>query len=289
MNSATVLPESLGYDKERPVPELPEVETTRRGIAPPLLGKKIRQLIVRERRLRWPVSSRLAKRLQQQQLLSVGRRGKYLLFQLDSGCIIWHLGMSGSMRILPRPGAPEKHDHVDLIMDDGTCLRFRDPRRFGSIHYTSKPVDEHKLLRHLGPEPLSAALTAEYLFMKSRGRKQAIKHFIMDSKTVVGLGNIYASEALFASGIHPKRQAGRVASGRYAGLVRAIHAVLTQAMEKGGTTLRDFTDSRGRPGYFRHELAVYDRKDESCRVCRRPIKHLRLGQRATYYCGGCQR
>lgn len=270
------------------MPELPEVETTRLGIAPHISGKKVQQLIVRERQLRWPVPRGLAQKLQQQELFSVQRRAKYLLFYFEPGCVIWHLGMSGSMRILKQPDAPEKHDHVDLIMNDNTCLRFRDPRRFGSIHYTSKPISEHKLLRHLGPEPLSTDLTADYLYALSRGRKQAVKTFIMDSKVVVGVGNIYASEALFESGIHPKRPAGMISLQRYQQLTMAIQSVLDKALKKGGTTLRDFVGSSGEPGYFRHELNVYDREGEKCKACKNQIKLIRLGQRSTYYCSNCQ-
>ncbi|MGI9229816.1 MAG: bifunctional DNA-formamidopyrimidine glycosylase/DNA-(apurinic or apyrimidinic site) lyase [Gammaproteobacteria bacterium] len=271
------------------MPELPEVETTRLGIASHLNGKRVKQFIIRERRLRWPVANGLGNKLCGQTLHGIDRRAKYLLFNFDRGCLIWHLGMSGSMRIVTEPGEPGRHEHVDLLMHDDTCLRFRDPRRFGSIHYTGKPVQQHKLLRHLGPEPLSAELTAAYLYRRARGRKQKIKTFIMDSKIVVGVGNIYASEALFESGIHPGRRADQISLERYAGLAGAIQSVLTRALAKGGTTLRDFVDSNGEPGYFSLELAVYDRGGEPCRVCGRAIRQLRLGQRSTYYCGHCQR
>ena len=271
------------------MPELPEVETTRLGVMPHLCGKRVRQFIVREHRLRRPVAGGIAGKLRGQTLLEVGRRGKYLLFGFEQGCLIWHLGMSGSMRIFSAPAEPGPHDHVDLLMHDNTRLRFRDPRRFGSIHYTAGPPRRHKLLRHLGPEPLSADLTAEYLYRRSRGRRQKIKPFIMDSGIVVGVGNIYASEALFESGIDPRRCAGRISLARYGKLTAAIRSVLARAVAKGGTSLRDFVGSGGEPGYFRLELAVYDRADEPCRACGRAIRQIRLGQRSSYYCGYCQR
>ena len=271
------------------MPELPEVETTRRGVAPRLRGTRVRRLIVRERRLRRPVAAGLGAALRGQTLREVGRRGKYLLFRFDHGCLLWHLGMSGSMRIRRGPGEPGRHDHVDLLMEDDTCLRFRDPRRFGALHYTVAPPERHALLRGLGPEPLSADLTADYLYRRSRGRRRNVKTFIMDSRVVVGVGNIYASESLFASGIHPRRRAGRVSRERYARLAAAIQSVLARAVAMGGTTLRDFVGGDGQPGYFRHKLAVYGRAGEPCRGCGHAIRCLRLGQRSSYYCGRCQR
>lgn len=271
------------------MPELPEVETTRIGIASYVLGECITDVIVREPRLRWPVPKQLKKILTGQTVRKLGRRAKYLLFYTERGCMILHLGMSGSLRIVAEDVPPEKHDHIDIIFGSGRYLRLRDPRRFGSIHWTTEDPLQHLLLNRLGPEPLSNGLNGEYLFSKSRKRKQAIKTFIMDSRIVVGIGNIYANEALFTAGIHPKRRAGNVSAGRYAKLADSIKDVLHKALDKGGTTLRDFVNSEGKPGYFRHELQVYDRTGEPCPNCKAIIKSERLGQRSIFYCPGCQR
>ncbi len=270
------------------MPELPEVETTRRGIEPHLLQQRITKVIVRNRKLRWPVPAQLASELHQQIVRTVLRRGKYLLIHFDHGSMILHLGMSGSLRIQPIDSAPQKHDHVEWQLSNGQCLRLRDPRRFGAVLWTRRDPLKHKLLATLGPEPLLTEFDGEYLFTRSRGRKQAIKAFIMDSKVVVGVGNIYASEALFMAGIHPLRAAGRISAIRHQQLSTAIKKVLAAAIRQGGTTLRDFTDSDGSPGYFKQQLKVYGRNGQACANCARPIRQQVIAQRASYYCPRCQ-
>ena len=271
------------------MPELPEVETTRRGIAPCVVNKRIRDVVVRQPRLRWPVPGSLGNALVGRQIQRVGRRAKYLIFYLENGCVLLHLGMSGSLRVTDPGGATDRHDHVDVIFDDGACLRFRDPRRFGSIHWTGADPLQHPLLRDLGPEPLGQDFSAARLYGLSRNRTQAVKTFIMDSRTVVGVGNIYASEALYKSGIHPLRKAGKISLKRYGSLVESTREVLNAALAKGGTTLRDFTGGDGAPGYFKLDLDVYDRAGEPCKNCPASIRQVRQGQRSTYYCPRCQR
>ncbi|TCO81424.1 DNA-(apurinic or apyrimidinic site) lyase [Plasticicumulans lactativorans] len=271
------------------MPELPEVETTRRGIAPHLLGRRVLDVVVREPRLRWPVTAALAEGLCGQTVTAVTRRGKYLLLGNDRGHALLHLGMSGSLRILPADAPVGRHDHLDLVLEGGRCLRLTDPRRFGAALWAGPAPFEHPLLRALGPEPFDARFDAAYLRTQAQGRRAAVKTFIMDSHVVVGVGNIYASEALFLAGIHPQRAAGRVSHERYGALVEAIREVLTQAIEAGGTTLRDFVGSEGRPGYFRQSLRVYERAGAPCRRCGTPLRAVRLGQRSSYYCPHCQR
>jgi formamidopyrimidine-DNA glycosylase len=271
------------------MPELPEVETTRRGIEPWLVGRRIERLVVREPRLRWPVPRRLPARVQGATVRTVGRRAKYLLIGTDAGTLIWHLGMSGSLRILDTDVPPLAHDHVDLVLDSGQCLRFNDPRRFGCLLYTPGDPARHRLLAHLAAEPLSDALSAEQLWRRARGRRSSIKAFIMDSRVVVGVGNIYASEALFRAGIRPGLAAGRVSRARMAALVEAIRAVLGEAITVGGTTLRDYVDPAGMPGYFAQKLCVYERAGRPCRRCGTPIRQFTQGQRSTYWCPRCQR
>jgi len=271
------------------MPELPEVETTRRGIAAAVSSQRIEQVVVREPRLRWHLPDEFAVQLKGQRIRSVGRRAKYLLLRLDCGTLIVHLGMSGSLRVLTANTPPLKHDHVDIVLNTGQCLRFNDPRRFGSMHYTTDDPSAHALLKNLAPEPLSEDFDADYLASKARRRKVAIKQFIMNGNLVVGVGNIYASEALFRSGIRPSRATGRVKRDEFIKLVKAIKAVLSDAIRAGGTTLRDYVNSDGMPGYFRQKLFVYERKGEPCRKCKTPIKQLRHGQRSTYYCPQCQR
>jgi len=271
------------------MPELPEVETTRKGIAPHLQGRTVREVIVRQRKLRWPVPRNLNALLQNQVIEQIDRRGKYLLLRMNKGTLLIHLGMSGSLRILPSQTPVQKHDHVDIVLDNGQCLRLRDPRRFGAVLWTRGDPLQHKLLAALGPEPLSNAFDADYLWQKSRGRKLAIKAFIMDSKVVTGVGNIYANEALYLAGIHPGRAAGRIARARYAELVNAIKQVLEAAIRQGGTTLRDFTASDGKPGYFRQQLHVYEREQRPCHQCGKPLQQVVISQRASYYCRYCQR
>lgn len=270
------------------MPELPEVETTRRGIAPHIIGQRISRVTVRDARLRWPVDPALSRKLAGQTVRDVARRAKYLLITLDRGSVILHLGMSGHLRIVPQGTPPVAHDHVDILFANGLVLRFNDPRRFGSLFYTEADPLEHKLLSALGPEPLERAFDGDYLFEQSRGRKLACKLFIMNNAIVVGVGNIYASESLFVAGIRPGRAAQRVTRAEYRQLATAIKSVLRKAIHKGGTTLRDFTQPDGNTGYFSIHLNVYGREGEACHVCGTTIRQKVFGQRATYWCPGCQ-
>lgn len=270
------------------MPELPEVETSRRGIAPWMENRRVTAITVRDRRLRWPVPENFEGELLGQTILGLKRRAKYLLIETDTGTALLHLGMSGSLRIIDPSEPAGKHDHVDIAMDNGKALRFRDPRRFGSLLWAKDPA-QHPLLKDLGPEPLAEAFDGDYLWRTARGRRIAIKPFIMSAQVVVGVGNIYASEALFLAGIHPKRAAGRVSRTRMAKLADAIKAVLKRAIKAGGTTLRDFHGGDGEPGYFRQKLSVYGRDEEPCRQCGSPISVIVLGQRSTFYCKRCQR
>jgi len=271
------------------MPELPEVETTRQGIAPHLIGQTVVQVVVRERRLRWPIPFELEHDLPGQTIHQVQRRAKYLLLPTATGTVLLHLGMSGSLRIVPATLPARKHDHVDILLAGGVCLRLTDPRRFGAMLWTTEAPEQHPLLRHLGPEPLGDAFTADYLHAQARNRTTAVKSFIMDGRIVVGVGNIYANEALFLAGINPQRAAGRIALVRYATLVTSIRQVLSDAIRQGGTTLRDYVGGSGDPGYFKQQLCVYDRAHLPCRRCGTPIRLRRLGQRATYDCPRCQR
>ena len=270
------------------MPELPEVETTRRGIEPHLLNKTIKSVTVRHRGLRWPIPANLEKQLAGQRVNSITRRGKYILLGIKNGTVIIHLGMSGSMRCIKCSEPAEKHDHVDFVVGKN-CIRFRDPRRFGAILFTNDDPLQHKLLKGLGPEPLDKAFNGDYLFDRSRDRKIPIKQFIMDSKVVVGVGNIYASESLFYAGINPNRAAGKISKDRYQQLAKAIKKVLRAAIKQGGTTLQDFTNSDGKPGYFAQELLVYGRAGQPCKSCSKSLKEIRLGQRSTVFCTHCQR
>lgn len=277
------------------MPELPEVETTRRGIAPHLVGRRVAELVVHDGRLRWPVPDDLPARLAGQRIARVDRRGKYLLMVVDSGQVMWHLGMSGSLR-LSAPAMPRKtHDHLVLRLTepDGQAssleLRFHDPRRFGCCLWLSDDPLQHPLLRELGPEPLSEAFTDDHLFRVSRGKTAPVKAFLMDSHVVVGVGNIYANEALFRVGIHPLREAGRISAARYAELTRTVREILAQAIAQGGTTLRDFVNGNGEPGYFQQTLDVYGRAGQPCRRCGQTLREVRLSARSTVYCGRCQR
>ena len=271
------------------MPELPEVETTRRGIQPHIEGRKVRQVLVREPRLRWPVPDELPGLLKGRILKSVERRSKYLLLRFTHGTAILHLGMSGSLRIIDADEPPMAHDHVDIRFDGGRALRFTDPRRFGCLLWQGAGEPIHSLLASLGPEPLSDDFDGELLFTRSRGRKAPVKTFLMDSRIVVGVGNIYANEALFAAGIRPDRAAGRISRQRYLVLAAEVKQVLVRAIEKGGTTLRDFVGGDGKPGYFKQELAVYGRGGLPCIACGAPLTEIRLGQRSTVYCRHCQR
>ena len=269
------------------MPELPEVETSRRGIEPWIVDRRISRVVVRDRRLRWPVSRGIEKRLAGQTIDSVGRRAKYLLINTSNGTAVVHLGMTGSVFIVDQEAPAGVHDHFDIELDSGKMLRYRDPRRFGCFFFSKRPLD-HPLLEKLGPEPLGDHFDGEYLWKASRGRKVSVKQFIMNAQVVVGVGNIYASESLFLAGINPKRAAGRIARHRYDALVSAIRDILARSIEAGGTTLRDFYGGDGEPGYFKQELEVYDREGEHCRTCNTIIRAIVQGQRSTYYCKTCQ-
>ncbi|MEX2964032.1 bifunctional DNA-formamidopyrimidine glycosylase/DNA-(apurinic or apyrimidinic site) lyase [Microbulbifer sp. TYP-18] len=271
------------------MPELPEVETTRRGLAPHLENRRVCTALVRQRRLRWPVDARFEQRIRDALILRLERRAKYLLVHTDRGCAIWHLGMSGSLRLVEADEEAQQHDHVDWVLDSGLHLRYRDPRRFGALLWTSSDPAGHRLLAHLGPEPLSPEFSGEHLFRMSRRRRQAVKTLIMDGRIVVGVGNIYASESLFMAGIRPDRAAGSISRARYERLAESIKQVLTCSIEQGGTTLRDFIGGDGNPGYFAQQLNVYGRAGEPCPNCCRPVRDTLLGQRNTFFCSRCQR
>jgi formamidopyrimidine-DNA glycosylase len=278
----------VDFKRIRHMPELPEVETTRRGIAPHLLGRRVTEARLRRPDLRWPIPFEIVRELPGQRIEAIRRRAKYLLLDVQTGAVILHLGMSGSLRVLAQDTAVRLHDHADLLLDSGRVLRFTDPRRFGALLWQPQGTT-HELLRNLGPEPLGEDFDGDYLFAKSRGRKSPVKHFLMDQAVVVGVGNIYAAEALFKAGIHPAREAGRVSRERYARLAQAIKDILAHSIERGGTTLRDFINPDGEPGYFEQELFVYGRAGEACRVCGGVLKDAEWGQRATVYCPRCQR
>lgn len=272
------------------MPELPEVETSCRGIRPHILDSTLLEVTVRNGRLRWPVPEADLVALQGLSLLDVQRRGKYLKLVFESGYILMHLGMSGNVRIVAAAEGVGKHDHLDFRFSNGNILRMNDPRRFGCCLFQFDRSIDHPLLAALGPEPLSDDFDAEQLFQRSRGKKQAVKAFIMDSHVVVGVGNIYASEALFRAGINPKRAAGNISKSRYLLLVQSIKAVLAAAIEQGGTTLKDFVGGDGKPGYFKQQLMAYGRAGEPCLRCDdASIKKLTQGQRSTYYCPACQK
>jgi formamidopyrimidine-DNA glycosylase len=271
------------------MPELPEVETTRRGIESSVVGHVIKKVMVREPRLRWRVPRELPESAAGQRVMQLRRRAKYLVFDLERGSMILHLGMSGSLRVLPASTPPSLHDHVDLVMDTGQCVRFNDPRRFGCLLWTDSDPLSHKLLKSLAPEPLSDEFTGEYLARAAKGRSVAIKQLIMNGQVVVGVGNIYASEALFRAGVRPRRAAGRLKRAEFDALEKAIKDVLNDAIRAGGTTLRDYINPEGMPGYFRQKLFVYERTKDPCRVCKTQIKHFVLGQRSTYFCPVCQK
>jgi formamidopyrimidine-DNA glycosylase len=267
------------------MPELPEVETTARGLAPHLLTRRIVDTHVHDSRLRWPVAATLAADLRDQRIVAVGRRAKYLLLQLDRGTLILHLGMSGSLRVLPA-SMPRL---AQLLLDSRQALRLNDPRRFGSCIYTTAAPDLHPLLRSLAPEPFDAAFDAAYLHRITRRRRVAIKQLLLNGRLVTGVGNIYASEALFRARIRPARAARRLSLADCQRLVRSIRSVLRMAIKAGGTTLRDYVNADGAPGYFRQRLYVYERAGSPCRVCRTPIRQIAQGQRSTYFCPRCQR
>ncbi|EXJ17147.1 bifunctional DNA-formamidopyrimidine glycosylase/DNA-(apurinic or apyrimidinic site) lyase [Imhoffiella purpurea] len=274
------------------MPELPEVETTLRGIRPHLEGRRIARLLVREPRLRLPIPSDMPARVDGQPILGLSRRSKYLLIHLERGTLLVHLGMSGSLRVVPVSSPPRKHDHLDLILNDGRCLRFHDPRRFGIFIWEPQSADrlesQHPLLKDLGPEPLGDGFDGDHLYALSRRRRIAVKSFIMDASVVVGVGNIYANESLFLAGIHPSRACNRIGLERYRRLAATIRSLLQDSIRQGGTTLRDFVREDGQPGYFAQSLRVYGRAGEPCKVCGTPVGQIRIGQRSTFYCRTCQ-
>lgn len=271
------------------MPELPEVETARRGISPHILGQTVSRLVIRQYQLRWPIPGDLPEKLPSQRILRVGRRGKYLLIGTNLGTAIVHLGMSGSLRVTSAGLPPKKHDHYDIEFENDVCLRFHDPRRFGCLLWTESDPLRHPLLADLGTEPLDTGFSGAYLHQAASRRKAPVKAFIMDSRMVVGIGNIYANEALFRSAINPRRAAGKISQERYARLVNDIRAVLTEAIAQGGSTLRDFVNETGKPGYFQQTLNVYGRGGLPCSRCGKPIRSIRLSQRSTFYCPNCQR
>jgi formamidopyrimidine-DNA glycosylase len=271
------------------VPELPEVETTRRGVAPHVEHQKVTAVRVYDRRLRWPVPRDLPRRLVGRTVDRIERRSKYLLFRLGEDTLIVHLGMTGSLRVFSEAPPKQAHDHVDLEFSSGIVLRYRDPRRFGAVLWSPASKREHRLLAALGPEPFSREFNAEHLRRATRGRRSAIKLALMDNRLVVGVGNIYASESLFRAGIRPQRAANRISRARFSRLVDAVRETLTEAIAKGGSTLRDYVDSRGERGYFQLDYFVYGRAGEPCRVCSTPIRTVRLGGRASFFCPRCQR
>jgi formamidopyrimidine-DNA glycosylase len=269
------------------MPELPEVETTRRGLEPYAAGRRIVKLTVREPRLRWPVPADLPSKLAGQRITGVGRRAKYLLIRLEAGTLMVHLGMSGSLRILPTGTRRRAHDHYDLLLDSGNTLRFNDPRRFGSLHYTSSDPLQHPLLAHLAPEPFDPEFDADYLWRITRRRQASIKQVLMNSRLVVGVGNIYANETLFRARIRPRRRAQSLTRDEATQLVKDVKAVLSVAIKLGGTTLRDYVGADGEPGSFQQKMYVYECKE--CRVCGTAIRRLTQQGRSSYYCPICQR
>lgn len=271
------------------MPELPEVETTRRGLEPHLKGQRIATVIVRNPRLRFPVIPELAQILPGLSIRGVFRRGKYLLLDCGQGWLILHLGMSGSLRILPAATPVEKHDHFDLVLENDFCMRLRDPRRFGAVIWTQTDPMRHPLLAKLGVEPLTDNFDGAWLYRITRGRKTNIKQTLMDGHLLVGVGNIYANEALFRAAINPKLSASRLGRERCIRLARTVREVLEQAIAAGGSSLRDFVDSSGKPGYFQQQYFVYGRAGEPCQICANPIRQLRQGQRSTFYCSYCQK
>lgn len=270
------------------MPELPEVETTLRGIAPHILGRQVTDVAIRQARLRWPIPDNIRQLMLRRKLLGASRRGKYLLLQFTHGSALIHLGMSGSLRIVKASDPPLLHDHFDLVFGN-TILRYCDPRRFGCLLWLDTDPHQHALLSHLGPEPLTDIFNAEYLYQRTRKRSQAIKQFIMDSKVVVGVGNIYANESLFMARIRPLRKAGSLTRKNCADLVRDIKFVLQHSIDQGGTTLRDFVGGDGKPGYFQQQLLVYGRGSEACTVCATPLTEIRISDRTTVYCTSCQK
>lgn len=270
------------------MPELPEVETTRLGLLPHVQGQRISKVIVRDRRLRWPVPIDFARRLKGCTVRDVLRRGKYLIWDCGTGHILSHLGMSGSLRVIPASLLADKHDHLDFNFDSGIAIRYTDPRRFGAMLWIPGRNISHPLLDSLGPEPLAPEFNTTHIQRAARGRSVSVKEFVMNSHVVVGVGNIYASESLFIAGIHPRRKAGNISRARFERLVDAIKQTLAKAIRAGGSSLRDYVQANGELGYFQVNAFVYDREGQPCRVCKTPIRAIRQGQRSTYFCPACQ-
>lgn len=269
------------------MPELPEVETTRRGLSPLVTGNRIGSITIRQPQLRWPVPD-VVQTLSGQQVLAIQRRAKWLIWRLESGSLLWHLGMSGSFRGWADAPPPGAHDHIDIQIEHGHLIRYTDPRRFGALLWSQTDPLTHPRLAGLGPEPFDATFDGDYLWRLSRGRRAPIKSFVMDGRVVVGVGNIYACESLFQAGIHPARAAGRVGRERYRRLAAAIRQILDRAIEVGGTSLRDFTVGDGTPGYFGQSLQVYGRAGLACSACGQPVRRVVIGQRSTFFCARCQ-
>jgi len=270
------------------MPELPEVETTRRGLLPHVVGRRIRGVVVRNAALRWPVPPDLARILRGEEVVDLRRRGKYLLFDCRRGHLLVHLGMSGRLTLVPEGEPARRHDHVDVRFEGEQAMRLTDPRRFGAMLWVRGNAEDHALLRELGLEPFDAAFTGAALHERARGRRVAVKHFLMDAHVVTGVGNIYASEALFHAGIHPLRAAGRISRARWDRIAASVRSTLERALAAGGTTLRDFASAEGHPGFFQNECAVYGRGGLPCRACGGAIRAARQGQRSTFYCPRCQ-
>ncbi len=271
------------------MPELPEVETTLRGISAHIKQQTIAKAIIRQYQLRWPIPANIQQLLANKSIAKLERRGKYILLRTNSGTIIIHLGMSGNLRILTKPTPPKRHEHLDLIFHNNKILRFTDPRRFGAFLWVEGDPYEHPLLRNLGVEPLTKEFSGQYLLSQAKGRTIAIKTLLMNNAIVTGVGNIYAAEALFASCIYPAVPAKSLSIERLDKLVKCIKLILRQAIKRGGTTLKDFVNSEGKPGYFSSQLKVYGRNGSPCMVCGKTLERMLLGQRSTVYCGSCQR
>ena len=271
------------------MPELPEVETCLRGISPYLLKQTVKKVILRHHQLRWPIPESIQDELPGQRFIHIERRGKYLLFHTDSKMMLIHLGMSGVLRILTKPIPAGIHDHCDILCQNQTILRLTDPRRFGALLWTDQQAHSHPLLQQLGPEPLSEAFNVNYLYNSSRNRRICIKTLIMNGKIVAGIGNIYANEILFSAGIHPMKPAGKLSRQAISKLVLATKKILAQAIEAGGTTIKDFLNSDGKPGYFQQTLKVYSREGKKCMQCQTPLSQIKIAQRKTVYCPSCQK
>ncbi|MEZ8825318.1 bifunctional DNA-formamidopyrimidine glycosylase/DNA-(apurinic or apyrimidinic site) lyase [Vibrio amylolyticus] len=269
------------------MPELPEVEVSRMGITPHLVGQTIQSFTFRTPKLRWDIPQEL-KQMEGEVIRSISRRAKYLIIETDVGSALVHLGMSGSLRVLDADFEPSKHDHVDLKLTNGKVLRYNDPRRFGCWLWVNKG-ESHKVLENIGPEPLMDEFNVDTMFERAKGKRVTVKQFIMDNKNVVGVGNIYACESLFSAKIHPTRQVGKVLKREWGVLVPEIKQVLAKAIEQGGTTLKDFAQADGKPGYFAQELQVYGRAGKKCPTCHSLIEELKIGQRNTFFCSNCQK